>query len=72
MSSKLTAMTKEQQPNISYCIDRPKDAGYYFVFAKNSGTKTLSLTFKVNIESQDIKFKKPYSGSSATLVVTPG
>lgn len=72
MSSKVQSLAQHGQPGITYCIDRPQDAGYYYVAAQNNGSQTFNLTMTVSVKSEDVKFKKPFSGESATVTVQPG
>lgn len=40
--------------------------------AQNNGSQTFNLTMTVSVKSDDVKFKRPFSGESATLTVAPG
>lgn len=59
-------------PGVSYCVDRTDDGGYYYMAAWNRGVMAFSIKLVAVEMSDNMKFKSPFSGNEAQLMVAPG
>ncbi len=65
MTSSKLVKSIEGCPGVSYCVDRTDDGGYYYMAAWNKGSMAFSIKLVAVEISDNMKFKKPFSGNEA-------